>query len=193
VIDPVARLQSLSRFRVRQRAGGTLNRYEIRSWEDDGPGDLLAQTERRRMAAKEQVTFYADEAGTTPVFGFKARAVLDVHGLTDVVDAHGVPIGTFGKDQSSSLLRATWRLEQSGRPPAHGIERNLPVALVRRLFLEFLPYHFDFLLPDHSPVMSIDKTFTFLRDAYDVEIHDPDVDRRMAAAVAVAVDAFKSR
>lgn len=193
MIDPVARLQALSRFRVRQRFTGMVNSYEIRTWDADGPGDVLAVAVRKQQVAAELVTFFADEARTIPAFGFKPRAVLDVHSLTDVVDAGGVPIGTFRKDSAASLMRAHWYLEQPGSEPAEGIERNVVTAVIRRYLLEFLPYHFDFARPDGSKVMTVDKGFAFMRDAYDVEVQDASLDRRLAAVMAVALDSFQAR
>jgi uncharacterized protein YxjI len=192
--DAAARLQSLDRFAVRQRITPMVNRYEIREYRPDGAlGDILALAQQKRIALKEQVTFFADEARTVPVFGFRSRAVLDVSGVTDVVDAEGRTLGTFRKDFAASLLRSTWHLEQAGLPVITGRERNILVALVRRFALEFLPYHFDFTRPDGTVTMSVDKKFAFGRDSYRVEIHDPALDRRMAAAMAVALDALQAR
>jgi uncharacterized protein YxjI len=193
VSDPAARLQSMARFRVRQRFTAMVNRYEIRPAEGDGPDALVAIAQQKRPAVKEQVTFYADEARTVPMFGFRSRATLDVHGVTDVVDANASPIGTFRKDFAASLLRSTWILEQPGALPATGAERNVAVALARRFLLEFLPYHFDFARPDGSAVMSVEKRFAWGRDSYLVTVHDPSLDRRLAAAMAVALDALQSR
>jgi uncharacterized protein YxjI len=52
-------------------------------------------------------------------------------------------------------------------------------------------YHFDFTADDR-PVMSVDKTAT-IRDRYRLEIHEPQLDRRLAIAMAVALDALQSR
>lgn len=193
MIDPVARLQSLTRFRVRQRFTGMANRYEIRTWDDAGPGEMLAVARQGQAAVTERVMFFADEALTIPVFGFKSRAALDVHSLTDVMDSAGAPIGTFRKDSASSLLRVHWYLEQPGSEPVEGVERNIAAAVIRRYLLEFLPYHFDFARPAGDKVMSVHKGLAFLRDAYDVHVHDDVLDRRLAAVMAVAVDAFQSR
>jgi hypothetical protein len=62
------------------------------------------------MAFKEQVTFYADESRTAPLFGFKARQRLDIGAMHDVTDAAGSQIGWFRKDFTASLLRSTWHM-----------------------------------------------------------------------------------
>ncbi|MGB2702014.1 MAG: hypothetical protein WBC31_16755, partial [Candidatus Phosphoribacter baldrii] len=63
------------RFKVRQRLTLMVNRYEIHGVDDAGvETQLWALAEQKRLAFKEQVTFYADAEKTRPVFGFKARS-----------------------------------------------------------------------------------------------------------------------
>jgi uncharacterized protein YxjI len=190
-----ARLQSLTGFVVRQKITPMVNRYEIREPGTGGApyGDVLAVAQQKRLALKEKVTFFADEGRTEPVFGFAARNVLDLAGVTDVTGADGSPIGTFRKDFAASLLRSTWHLDAPGRPTATGAERNVVIAIVRRFVFEHLPYHFDFTQPDGTTVMSVEKRFAWGRDSYDVTVNDPGLDRRLAAAVAVALDALQGR
>ena len=57
---------------------------------------------------------------------------------------------------------------------------------------DFLPYHFDFFGAGSDPVVSIERKYT-LRDTYLVTVREPGVDRRLAAAMAVALDALQSR
>jgi uncharacterized protein YxjI len=192
--DPVAALQSLDRFVVRQRITPMVNRYEIRSpAAADGPGDVLALAQQKRMALREQVTFFADDSRSVALFGFRSRAVLDVAGTTDVVDGDGQVIGVFRKDFAASLLRTTYFLEQPGHPVATGVERSAAMALVRRFLAEWVPYHFDFTHSDGTVAMSVDKRFAFGRDTYEVTVPDPGLDRRLAAAMAVALDALQGR
>ena len=192
--DPVAALQSLDRFVVRQRITPMVNRYEIRMPGADGAaGEVLALAQQKRLALREQVTFFADEGRTVPLFGFKARNVMDVAGTTDVVDAAGQGIGVFRKDFAASLLRSTYYLEQPGHPVATGVERSPVMAILRRFLAEWLPYHFDFTHPDGTVAMSVDKRFAFGRDTYEVSVPDPGLDRRLAAAMAVALDALQAR
>ena len=186
----VAQLQSLNQFVVRQRIAMMVNRYEIRPSRD---GEVLALAQQKRMSLKEQVTFYADEQRTVPVFGFKSRNVMDVRGVTDVLDESGAPIGQFSKDFGASLLRSTWHIDQPGRGRVTGAERNMIIALLRRFTeVDFLPYHFDFTADGGQPVMSVERAWA-VRDTYTVTIHDPGLDRRLAAAMAVALDALQSR
>jgi uncharacterized protein YxjI len=197
-----SQLQAVTELAVRQRLTLMVNRYEIRTVRPDGSeGDLVALAQQKRLAFKEQVTFYADEDRRTPVFGFKARQRIDLGATYDVTGAGGEVIGQFRKDFARSLLRSTWHLQQGDLPEVTGQERNVAVALLRRGWevIPFVsavpfavPYHFDFVAPDGSPVMTVERKMS-VRDSYRVRIATPALDRRLAAAMAVALDALQSR
>jgi hypothetical protein len=194
------------RFTVKQKITMMVNRYEIRSVDaNGGEGPLIAMAQQKRMAFKEQVTFYADEARTQPVFGFKARQRMDLAATYDVTDATGTPIGSFRKEFAKSLLRSTWQLTATDGLQATGTERNHAVAIGRRLWdvvpvIGDLPspflFHFDFTAPDGSIVLSSVRRRS-LRDRYDVELpasaNGWRLDWRVGAAMAVALDALQSR
>jgi len=55
-------LLGIERFAVAQKITMMVNRYEIRSVDAEGkPTELLALAQQKRLAFKEEVTFYADE------------------------------------------------------------------------------------------------------------------------------------
>jgi uncharacterized protein YxjI len=178
-------LQAQNVFLVRQKITPMVNRY------------VVALVEQKRMAFREEVTFFADEAKTRPLFRFKARQVIDVGATYDVSGSDGAAIGLFRKDFKKSLLRSTWHLEQPPGLHAIGQERSPVVAVLRRvweLVVDWpfpVKYHFDFVDGD-VPVMQVDKTAT-IRDRYRVEVNVPALDRRLAIAMAVALDALQSR
>ena len=92
-------------FVVRQKITMMVNRYQVFASNPDGSqGPLMALAEQKRMAFKEQVTFFTDESRTRPVFGFKARRKLDLNAGYDVTDEQGQQIGFFRKDFGASLL-----------------------------------------------------------------------------------------
>jgi uncharacterized protein YxjI len=187
-------LQTQQQLIVRQRVRMMVNQYEIHAVGADGAeAGVVAFAQQKRMAFKEQVTLYSDDTKTTPVFGFKARQRLDLAATYDITDAAGSPIGLFRKNFKESLLRSTWHLEQPGYGEMIGRETNLTVAILRRFVdsLSWLPYHFEFLL-NGRPAFSVVKKWG-LRDKYVVTIHDPQLDRRLVAAMSVALDALQSR
>ena len=190
------------RFFMKQRLTMMVNRYELVEARPDGTeGALLALAQQKRMAFKEQVTFYADQDKSRPVFSFKARKTIDIGAGYDVFDSSGQTIGYFKKDFGKSLLRSSWHLSAPGLE-AFGTERNPTVAVIRRIW-DFLPiagaiplpfvFHFDFSdKATGHPVMSVERKWS-IRDRYVVQVPDPRLDFRVAAAMTVALDALQSR
>lgn len=178
------------------------NRYLVHTMGPDGEeAELVAFAHQKRMALKEHVTFYTDESQRQVLFTFRARQVIDLGATYDVHGASGTRLGSFRKDFGASLLRSTWHLSGEGAAgETTGQERNQRVALLRRVweFLPFtdlvpffVPYHFDFTAAGRT-VMTVDKRLG-LRDRYVLDIADPELDRRLAIAQAVALDALQSR
>ena len=189
-------------FFIRQRITVMVNRYEVLAANPDGSeGPLMALAEQKRMKLKEEVVFYSDESKSRRVFSFKARQVLDVGAQHDVFDEYGAPLGMFSKEFGASLLRSTWKLSAPGIE-AVGQERKLSIALLRR-FWDLIPYigdiwvpfvfHFDFTdQRTGAPVLTSERRMA-IRDRYTVTVPDPRLDFRVAASMAVALDALQSR
>lgn len=183
----------LPTFYVKQKVALSTNRYQVLAGNPDGStGRLMAVAQQKRMALKERVTFFEDESRSRAVFAFSARAVMDLGAGYDVSDEQGSPLGFFRKDFGASLLRSTFHLEGPGYAGS-GSERSQLVAVVRRLTdLPFLPVHFDFTATDGRPLLSVERQAT-LRDTYTVHVPHEEVDFRVAACVAVALDALMQR
>ncbi len=191
------------RFTLRQKITLMVNRYELHALADDGTeGPLLAFAEQKRMAFKEQVTFYTDAAKTDPIFGFKARQRMDLAATYDVTDKDGTPIGEFRKDFGKSLLRSTWHLSTPDGLTAMGQERSQGVAIARRVldFVGELPiflrFHFDFTAADGQIILTSERQRS-LRDRYELTVPKLEngwqLDWRVATAMAVALDALQGR
>jgi hypothetical protein len=187
-------LQRVESLRLGQRLTFMVNRYDVVAADASGraTGPVIGFAEQKRMTLRERVTIYTDDSRRTVLCSFAARQVFDLGATYDVFDGAGAPIGSFRKDFAASLLRSTFHLEQPGSPPAVGRERNLIVALVRRVYDELpLPVHFDFTAQG-APVMSVNRAFA-VRDAYQVRIPAPWLDRRLAIAMAIGLDVLMSR
>jgi len=180
-------------FYLQQKFAMTTNRYSLYAANADGSfGALMGVAQQKRMAFKEQVTFYADESKSRPVFGFKARAKLDLGSGYDITDEAGQQIGFFRKDFGASLMRSTFHIEGPGYTGT-GQERSQGVAIVRRFVdIPFLPIHFDYVDATGTPLLGIERQGS-VRDKYTVHVPDQRVDFRVAAAVAVAMDALMAR
>ena len=183
----------LPQFFVKQKFAMTTNVYQlVEAMPDGSEGRLMGYAQQKRMAFKEEVTFYTDESKARPVFSFKARKRLDLNAGYDIFDEGGTQIGYFKKDFGASLMRSTYHLEGPGYTGT-GQERSQATAILRRFTdLPFLSIHFDFVSSDGTPLMSSERQFK-LRDRYTVTVPDQRVDFRVAAAVAVGLDALMQR
>jgi len=203
--EPVADAPA-ERYVLRQKLTMMVNRYEILRADENGRElGVLCFAEQKRMAAKEQVTFYTDSAKAHPLFGFKARKRLDLGSTYDVTDGQGRPIGWFKKHFKASLVSSTWTLGLPDGREFVGAERNTKVAVARRLW-EIVPvvgdipvpflFHFDFTAPDGSLALSSTKKAS-VKDVYHVTLpplaDGRPIDWRVGLAMAVALDALQSR
>ena len=180
-------------FYVKQKFAMTTNRYELFAANPDGSfGQSMGLAEQKRLAFKEEVTFYADDTKTRPVFSFKARKKIDLNAGYDIFDEARNQIGFFRKDFGASLLRSTFHLEGPGYAGT-GQERSQAVAIIRRFTdIPFLPIHFDFVTPEGQPLLGVERQGS-VRDKYTVHVPDQRIDFRVAAAVAVGLDALMQR
>lgn len=197
----MAESQKVERFSVTQKITMMVNRYEVRAVDVNGrPGDLLAFAQQKRAAFKEEVRFFSDESKKDLLFSFKARQRMDLGATYDVLDSRHNALGSFKKSFGASLLRSTWQLDAPGIQ-AVGSERSQGVAIARRLweivpFLDAIPapflFHFDFVDAAGERVLTSERCRS-LRDRYNVTVPGGRVDWRVAASMAVALDALQSR
>mgnify|MGYP000921699472 CR=1 FL=1 len=183
----------LPAFYVKQKFAMTTNRYQLFAVAPDGGfGQLMGHAEQKRLAFKEEVTFYTDETKTRAVFSFKARKKIDLNAGYDIYDEARTQIGFFRKDFGASLLRSTFHVEGAGYTGT-GQERSQAVAITRRfLDIPFLPIHFDFVGAQGEPLLTVERQGS-VRDKYTVHVPDSRVDFRVAAAIAVGLDALMQR
>jgi hypothetical protein len=192
----------LPSFLMRQKITVMVNRYEIVAANSDGSeGALLAFAQQKRMSFKEEVTFYSDSSKSAKLFSFKARHGLDVRAEHDVFDEQGTVIGGFKKEFATSLIRSTWYLTYNG-VQAKGQERRPGIAILRRIW-DFIPvvgevwipfvFHFDFIDQATAQTVMISERKKTIRDRYVITVPDPRLDFRVAASMAVALDALQSR
>lgn len=183
----------LPTFFVKQKFAMTTNRYELYAANPDGSfGQMMGLAEQKRMAFKEEVTFYSDSTKTRPVFSFKARKRIDLNAGYDIFDEARQQIGFFRKDFGKSIMRSTFHVEGPGYAGT-GQERSQAVAIIRRFTdIPFLPIHFDFVTPEGQPLLGVERQGS-VRDKYTVHVPEQKIDFRVAAAVAVGLDALMQR
>jgi len=180
------------------------NLYRISTLGPDGssPGEPLAFVRQKKLAIREDIRFFADESESEELFRIKARAVFEVRGRFDLTTPEGERIGLLEKVFGISLLRSTWRIyDANEQQVALAQEKSTPIAILRRAidlvpYGELVPILFQFtILMDGREVGELRRPIG-LRDRYILKLDgDPDrrIDRRVAVALAIALDALQSR
>ena len=191
-------------FFVDQLIRPIVNLYRISTLGPDGSsaGQPLAFVRQKKLAIKEDIRFFADESESEELFRIKARAVFEVRGRYDITTPQGERIGMLEKVFGISLLRSTWRIyDADEQQVALAQEKSMPIAVLRRLidlvpYGELIPIVFQFtILMDGREVGELRRPIG-LRDRYILKLGgDPDrrIDRRVAVALAIALDALQSR
>jgi hypothetical protein len=190
-----------SRFHVRQKITPFQNVYRVFADANGEPGALIAFAKQKRMAFKESFTLFADESATRPILRIQADRRIDINSVMTVTDpATGEVVGRLRKKGAASLLRSTWEIDQPGMPAVTVQERNQVIAILRRIwglvpYTEYVPipwvFHFDGTAGT-TPVLSHTRLWG-IRDRYVMEIHSLALDRRLAFALAICLDAMQKR
>ena len=185
------------RFVIDQLIRPMVNLYRI-----SADGQPIAFVRQKRLAIKEDIRFFADENETDELFRLKARALMEFGGRYDVTTPDGEKVGVLGKVFGKSLLRSTWQvLDANEQELAIARERSVPVAILRRV-IDAVPYG-DFIpIPFHFTIDAGDRHLGDLnrrfgvRDTYDLDLSgdlERTIDRRLAIALGIALDALQSR
>ena len=197
------------RFVLRQKFRFVINEYEfsLPTPGSEAPGQPFTFVRQKRFKFKEDIRFYTDASASTELMRIKARQRFDPAAKYDVVAADGTQVGYIQKVFGKSLLRSTYTLYGAdGSEVATVREQSLGVALFRRLvgFIPYIggyadwlpiPYNFVFLRGDVE-LGSHRRQLWKLTDVYTIDLSaDPDrtVDRRLALAIAVGMDALQAR
>jgi len=190
-------------FTIKQRFAAVINRYEISL--PEAPDAPFAFVEQKRFKLKEDIRFYTDDSKTEELWRIVARQRFDPAARYDVTTAQGEKLGEIQKVFGKSLLRSTYKIYDGG-DEITVTERSLGVAIGRRA-VDFVPYIGDF-----ANWLPIPYDFTYsrgealvgshvrarmkLRDTYTLDLSgDPEraLDRRLALALAVGMDALQAR
>jgi uncharacterized protein YxjI len=185
------------RFTIDQLIRPMANLYRIST-----AAQPVAFVRQKKLAIKEDIRFYADESQTDELFRIKARGVMELGGRYDVTTPAGERVGVLEKIFGKSLLRSTWRiLDANEQELAIAKERSQFWAIVRRVidavpYGDFIPIVFHFRI-DRGDRHLGDLTRAFgMRDRYTLDLSgdvERTIDRRLAIALGIALDALQSR
>lgn len=207
--DPASILQAIEssdRFLVQQVFKPIANEYRI-SISPPGStdeGQPLLYVKQKKMTIREDIRFRLDPDEDAHLFMIKARTVFEFRGRHEVLDAEGQVIGLLEKDFRRSLLRSHWHVrDASGTEVLESHESSWAIASLRRV-ADFLPeglsllgwVPFNFVLRrDGAEVGRYQRVIGTFRDRYVLELGPglEGVDRRLAIAFAIALDALQDR
>jgi hypothetical protein len=193
------------RFLVDQLVRPVANLYRVTPLAvgETPAGSPVAYIRQKKLAIKEDIRFYADENETQELFRLKARSVLDFGGSRyDVLEGEQ-RIGVLSHKFKESLIRTTWHVAGPDEEDvALARERSVAGAIGRRVvdFVPYvggfvpIPYNFE-ILRDGEVVGGMDRKFQF-RDRYILDLsgdRDRAIDRRVAVALAIGLDALQNR
>jgi uncharacterized protein YxjI len=185
------------RYTVDQLLRPVANLYRI-----SADGTPVAFVRQKRLALKEDIRFFGDEDEQRELFRIKARAIIEVGGRYDVTTPEGERIGVLEKVFRRSLVRSTWRVRDAAEQEVAFVEeRSMATAILRRVvdlvpYGELVPIVFHFTIRmDGRQVGELTRRWG-LRDRYDLDLTgdtERRLDRRLAVALAIALDALQSR
>src|SRR5215210_9025711 len=185
------------RFTISQLIRPMVNLYKISA----GPTPI-AFVRQKRMALKEDIRFFRDENETEELFRIKARSVMEFGGRYDVTTPDGEKVGVLGKVFGKSLLRSTWSImDAQEQEVAVAKERSQFWAIARRVvdavpYGDFVPIVFHFTIDAGDRHLGDLNRRVGIRDTYDLDLSgdaERIIDRRLAIALAIALDALQSR
>jgi len=201
-------------FLLRQRVKLVINQYEFflpGTSESPGvpeaAGEKVCFVEQKRFKFKEDIRFYSDESKSRDIMRIKARQRFDPRATYDVTDELGGKIGSIQKVFGASLLRSTYRLNDSADSElCICTEKSLGVALFRRAvgfipyignYADWLPIPYHFVFKRGEQVIGTNTRHTWkIRDVYTLDMTSDaqrTVDRRLVLAIAVGMDALQAR
>jgi hypothetical protein len=167
-------------------------------------GPPVAYVRQKKLAIKEDIRFYADESESDELFRLKARSVLDFGGSQYDVLVGEDRIGLLRHKFLESLYRSTWHI---GGPDEQEVaiarESSTAIGILRRAvdFVPYvgglipIPYNFEIVI-DGEVVGRMNRKFARVRDQYVLDLYgdrDRRIDRRIAVALAVGLDALQNR
>lgn len=186
-------------FRLDQLIRPVANLYKVSALAPgDEAGAPVAFVRQKKLAIREDLRFFADESESVELFRVKARQVVDVGGRYDVTTPAGERIGVLQRRLAQTLLRTTWAiLDADEGALAEVTESSMPRAVLRRVAEIFdvpILYHFTILVEGRQ-VGEVRRVLT-LRDRYVMTLGgdvDRRIDRRLAVALLVVLDALQAR
>jgi len=188
-------------FEVHQKITFWTNEYRILK-----DNQLVGYIRQKPFALREQFTLYGDEHQSTTLATSKARKVMDLAPVFDVLSSDKKHLAAMKKEFKKSFVSSTWSIyhdAQLQKPAFKVTEKSTAIAVLRRIWElipveNFIPFPFRF----HFSILAGDKVvgeytkLTLFRDRYALYLdkkHASKLDERAWMIFAVLLDAMQSR
>jgi uncharacterized protein YxjI len=198
------------RFVLRQVWKPVINQYVFSlpgADAEQDEGEPFCFVEQKRFSFKEDIRFFADASKQHELLRIKAHQRFDPRARYSVTSPDGVKVGEIQKNFSASLLRSTYTLyDPAGTEVCTVREQNVVTAVFRRLvglipfigdYADWLPIAYDFEFVRGDTVLGTHHRRRWKwRDVYDMDFTadtERRLDRRLALATAVGLDALQAR
>ncbi|HEX8243917.1 MAG TPA: hypothetical protein VF541_10485 [Longimicrobium sp.] len=145
----------------------------------DAAGELRMYVKQKAFKLKEQVTVFADEQQTQPLYYMQADRVWDIRARYHFTDTNGNPIASIKRQGARSIWRARYDIEVNGQVMLTIQEENPWIKVADALLTEiplvgmFAGYVFNpsyaVTAPDGTVLMRLVKEPAFLEGKFRVE------------------------
>lgn len=163
----------------------------------DPQGRVAFFSRLKPFRLKEDIRVWTDDSERTEILTIRARNILDVAGVYDVLDsATGERLGTLRRTPFRSMVRDEWTvLDAAGSEVGRLQEDSLAMALVRRLLTNLVPQTFHARLGGTTVAVYRQRFNPFI---FKLEVDfgpDPGrtFDRRLGLAAGLLLTAIEGR
>jgi hypothetical protein len=149
----------------------------------DATGQLVFYVKQKLFKLKEEITVFADEAQTQPLYKMNADRILDISARYNITDMEGNPIGAVKREGMRSLWKAHYDILEFDTPIMTIHEEKGWVKVVDALVGEvpilgmFTGYMFHpaYLVSrtDGTVVMRLEKKPAFLEGIFEIQSKMP--------------------
>jgi len=155
----------------------------------DSAGRLAFFSQMKAFKLKEDIRLYRDESMLEELLLIKARQILDISAVYDVIDSRSQQkVGALKREGLKSIMKDEWKILDQNENIIGAIkEDSLPLAIIRRFLFKFIPQKYNGEVKGRSVcsfkqnlnpfVMKIDLDFT--ADTNNL------LDRRLGIAAAI--------
>lgn len=122
-----------------ERQWGQLIGTTIRTFDENKT--LVACAKQKAFKLKEEITFWADETQTTPLFKIKARSIMDFGATYDMFDPQGVRVGALRrKGLASTFIQDEWIILDSHDQEVGSVKEESTLLGILRRFVDYVSY-----------------------------------------------------